>query len=372
MKKQTIKPKQAGGSGLNTDIGSACSKVAFAHAKRTFVNRKTKPGRLLPTVDGGYASLLDINGQRIGISSDGIGTKIEIAERMKKYDTLGFDLVAMTIDDLVCNGFEPAFLSNILDVDVLDISIVEALMQGLEQAAKTSNIVVSGGEIAELGKRIGGYGDSMHFNWCATGVGILHQNLTAPITGKTIQPGDAVISIYSPGFRSNGFSLLRKVLTKKYGKDWHKKKSGDGAQSWGEAALIPCLLYTPLIISLLDKKLPINGIAHITGGGVVDNLGRLLKINKLGAKLNNLFEPSIAMKNLLLFGKIAPDYAFRYLNMSNGMLLVVPAAEAGKMVSGINRKKGYQARNAGTIISENRIEIQHDQQSYIYTSFENK
>jgi phosphoribosylformylglycinamidine cyclo-ligase len=127
-----------------------------------------------------------------------------------------------------------------------------------------------------------------------------------------------------------------------------------------------------LIISLLDKKLPINGIAHITGGGVVDNLGRLLKINKLGAKLNNLFEPSIAMKNLLLFGKIAPDYAFRYLNMSNGMLLVVPAAEAGKMVSGINRKKGYQARNAGTIISENRIEIQHDQQSYIYTSFENK
>jgi phosphoribosylformylglycinamidine cyclo-ligase len=372
MKKKSENTKRETESGLNTDLGSACSKVAFRHAKNTFKNRKGRSGRLLPTVDGGYASLLDINGQRIGISSDGIGTKIEIAERMGIYSTLGYDLVAMTIDDLVCNGYEPAFLSNILDVDRLDIEIVDELMQGLQDAATTSNIVVTGGEIAELGKRIGGFGSRMHFNWCATGIGVLHPNLSEPITGKQIQPGDAVISVYSPGFRSNGFSLLRKILSKKYGAAWHLAEYEASGISWGEAALTPCLLYSPLIVSILDKSLPIRGIAHITGGGVVDNLGRLLKVNKLGARLDNLFSPDSSMSRLIELGKVQMSYAFRYLNMNNGMLLVVPQSDAARILTAINRNKKYKAKNAGSITSERRITIRHEDENYTYTAFENK
>lgn len=372
MKKINRNTGRSSESGLNTDLGSACSKVAFNHAKHTFKNRKGRQGQLLPTVDGGYASLLDINGQRIGISSDGIGTKIEIAERMENYATLGYDLVAMTIDDLVCNGYEPAFLSNILDIDRLDIQIVRELMQGLQNAAKTANIVVTGGEIAELGKRIGGYGSRMHFNWCATGIGVLHRNLTEPITGQQIQAGDAVIAVYSPGFRSNGFSLLRKILSKKYGASWHLAETGNKGQIWGEAALTPCLLYSPLVVSLLDKLFTIRGIAHITGGGVVDNLGRLLKVNKLGAQLDNLFSPDTPMQRLIELGRVPVSYAYRYLNMNNGMLLVVPQGDAARILTAINRNKTYKAKNAGTIISERRITIRHEDETYTYTAFENK
>ena len=107
---------------------------------------------------------MDFNGVKIGMTSDGIGTKIELAERTGIYNTIGFDLVAMVADDLAANGIETVNLSNILDVDFLDADIVDQLMEGLYKAAKFANITVTGGEIAELGSRIGGYGDRMHFN----------------------------------------------------------------------------------------------------------------------------------------------------------------------------------------------------------------
>ncbi len=359
-------------SGLDTHMGSACSKVAFGWAKKSFGNRQKRAGRLLPTVDGGYSSLLDISGVRIGMSSDGIGTKIEIAERVQKYDSLGYDLIAMTMDDLICNGFEPAFLSNILDVDVLDKNIINELMQGLYQAAKFSNTIITGGEIAELGSRISGYGRKMHFNWCATGVGVLHKSLKAPLTGKEIKPGDAIVSLYNPGFRSNGFSLLRKILSGKFGDKWHSKKIQGIPLTWGEAALTPCLIYSPLISGLLDAGISFHGIAHITGGGIVDNLGRLLKINKLGAGLTNLFPPDEFISKAMALGNISCEFAYRYWNMGNGMMLILPQEDAKTAVTRINRKKNYKARIAGVVTEEPIITIRNNGNTYTYTSFENK
>ena len=301
-------------SGIDTNKGSICSKIAYNWAKKTFVNRINEPGEIQQCIDGSFSTMIYFNGVKIGISSDGIGTKIEMAERTGIYDTLGFDLVAMTVDDLTVNGFVPTSFSNILDVDILDNDIVDSLMKGLFDAANFSKIAVTGGEIAELGNRIGGYGDKMHFNWCATGIGILHKNLSAAIDGSNITNGDVIISVYNPGFRSNGFSLLRKILLENYGKEWHKK-SFDVNNTWGEAALTPSLIYSPLIIKLLDNKIDVHGIAHITGGGVVDNLGRLLKVNKKGAVLDNIFDPDEALKELIRIGNVPLIKAYRYWNM---------------------------------------------------------
>ncbi len=344
-------------SGLNTDLGSQCSRIAYSYAKKTFSNRTNLVGNLIQTVDGGYSSQLDVLGARIGISSDGIGTKVEIAERVQKYNTLGFDLIAMTIDDLICNGFEPAFLSNILDVDKLDDKIVDSLMNGLQQAADYSNIVITGGEIAELGSRIGGYGDRMHFNWCATGIGVLHTSLAAPITGQNIAEGDSIITLYNPGFRSNGFSLVRKILFRKYGENWHEKKTDGLSAAWGETALTPCLIYSPVITKLLESGVALNGIAHITGGGVVDNLGRLLKVNKFGADLHSLFEPEDYYNELISLGDVSLHKAYQYWNMNNGMMIVLNESEAVKALAILSKETRYKAQAAGIVTKEQVIRI---------------
>jgi len=237
--------KKRNNSGLDIDLGNSCSQIAYGWAKKTFANRKSGSGNPLPSAAGGFSTVIDIGGVHIGISSDGIGTKIELAERMGIYNTLGFDLLAMVADDLAANGIETVNISNILDVDHLDANIVDQLMEGLHKAADFARITITGGESAELGNRIGGYGKGMHFNWGATGIGIL-PNGKEIIDGRSVKAGDLLIALKSRGFRSNGFSLLRRIMENKFGSEWHKADYKSG-KTWGEILLTPSLIYTPLI-----------------------------------------------------------------------------------------------------------------------------
>ncbi|MCF7919204.1 MAG: phosphoribosylformylglycinamidine cyclo-ligase [Candidatus Cloacimonetes bacterium] len=343
-------------SGVNIDLGNQCSRIAYNWAKSTFINRKNKAGDLEKGIDGAFSNVLNYNGVRLGITSDGIGTKIELAERTGIYDTLGFDLVAMVVDDLAANGFEAASLSNILDVDYLDADIVDDLMRGLAQAAKIAGIAVPGGEIAELGNRIGGWGERMHFNWCSTAVGILPPELEQPVAGQNIKPGDSIISLASRGFRSNGFSLIRRVMQEKQGELWHQVPYDD-KHNWGEMLLTPCHIYNPLINWLIRSEMQLKGIAHITGGGLADNLSRVLKVQRWGAKLDNIFHPLEFMLKVMEMGKISEEQAYLIWNMGNGMLLVVDPADEIETLELIE-KFGMKARLAGRIISERKVILQ--------------
>lgn len=342
-------------SGLDIDLGNHCSQIAFNWAKKTFANRNGKVGEIAMKIDGAFANVMNFNGLKIGISSDGIGTKIELAERTGIYNTLGFDLTAMTIDDLVVGGLVPTSISNIIDVDVLDTQIIDDLMDGLHQAANTAQIAITGGEIAELGSRINGYGHRMHFNWCATAIGVLHPAIDNPIDGSALQEGDIVIALQSRGFRSNGFSAVRRIMQACFGDMWHTIPY-DSNRSWGQVLLTPCLIYAPLIVSLLDEGIIPKGIAHITGGGIADNFRRVLKVNQLGVDLDNLFEPHDFMKNLQDMGHISNEQAYTWWNMGNGMLLVVSAADVLKTLAHIKNKE-YNAKAAGKIIAEKTIRI---------------
>jgi phosphoribosylformylglycinamidine cyclo-ligase len=336
-------------SGVDINLGNDCSKIAFNWAKKTFENRETGQGNPIPTVDGGFSTLMDFGGVKIGMSSDGVGTKIELAERTGIYNTLGYDLIAMAADDLAANGIETVNLSNILDVDFLDANIVNDLMSGLHEAANFSRITITGGEIAELGSRIGGYGDGMHFNWGATAIGILKPEIEI-IDGGLIQPGDIVVSLKSRGFRSNGFSLIRKMMQEKFGTEWHREKY-DEQKSWGEALLTPSLIYTPLIADLIKEKYIPNGIVHITGGGIADNFSRVLKKNQLGARLTDIFEPLPVMKKIQKLGDVKEEQAYQLWNMGNGMLLVFRPEQADSAIEFI-KNEGYKAQTCGKIISE--------------------
>lgn len=342
-------------SGLDIDLGNECSKNAYNWSKKTFENRKGKSGNLALDIEGGFANMLQFGKTRIGIASDGIGTKIELAERSHKYDTLGYDLLAMVADDLVAGGFEPTNISNIIDVNLLDYDTIDALMKGLHDACNFAGVAISGGEIAELGNRIGGYGDGMNFNWCSTAIGVLHESLEKPIDGSSIEVGDVVISLRSRGFRSNGFSLIRRIMQQTYGDLWHIQ-SYDEETTWGEKLLTPSLVFSPAVMSLLNAGLQVNGIAHITGGGIADNFQRVLKKVGVAAELDNLFPPHLVMQKLQKLGDVEIEKAYLYWNMGNGMLIVLPQSSADEALS-LLQDADYEARIAGRIVEGKYVHI---------------
>ncbi|ALW85176.1 hypothetical protein AUC43_08770 [Hymenobacter sedentarius] len=347
-------------AGYSIEEGNAASRNAYNWSKKTFQNRKGKPGEPAQDLDGGFSNEIRFGAERLGISSDGIGTKIEVAERLNKYDTLGYDLIAMTADDLIAAGFVPTNLSNIIDVNHLNYDVVDQMMRGLHDAANFSQIAITGGEIAELGNRIGGWpGAKMNFNWCSTAIGVLHPSLAQPLSGKTAQAGHVVVALRSPSFRSNGYSLARKTLHKAFGDNWHEADY-DGLDAgeyptWGDAMLAPSLIYAPGVAALLDAGLPLHGVAHITGGGLADNFQRVLK-NGLGAVLDNLFEPLPAMRRLCEIGDITPETAYLYWNMGTGMLLVTEEASAAAVVASL-QASGYDAQVAGYLTAESGVTL---------------
>ncbi len=343
-------------SGVDINLGNTASRTAYKYAMETFVNRRGKQGEIATKTTGGFSNLLIFDKQRIGISSDGTGTKAELCERTGIYNTLGYDLVAMVADDLAAAGFEPTNLSNIIDVDYLDKDIIEQMMKGLRDACNFAKIAITGGEIAELGNRIGGYGDKMHFNWSATAIGVLPENMEKEIDGSDIDSGDLVIALKSRGFRSNGFSSIRRILQQNFGENWHKV-SYDNQMTWGKKILTPSLIYSPVITKIIQKNMIPKGIAHITGGGIFDNFHRVLKATNKGVILNNLFEPLPEMKKIKELGKVTDQDAYLWWNMGNGMLLVIDKKDENNIIKEI-LKNGYECRVAGTIIDDNRISIE--------------
>ncbi len=344
--------------GVRIDLGNKASRIAYSHAKKTFSNRLGKKGQPASAPDGNFSNLLLFGKERIGIGSDGIGTKAEIAERLQKYNTLGFDLVAMVADDLAVMGFEPAVLSNVLDVDTIDLQVVNELMQGLEEACKFTSMAVTGGEIAELGNRVGGYGTGMHFNWSATALGHLPEILEEPVNGSHIQTGDVIITLQSRGMRSNGFSAAREILKSHFGDNWHLEKFNDN-HTWGEILLTPSLIYAPLITESIQNRLIPSGMVHITGGGIVENLKRILKVTGKGAVLNNLFPPHTEMLRLMEMAGLPPEQAYQQWNMGNGFLVVLPPEKAENFIQ-LADNKNYRAKIGGEITDNNIIHLETD------------
>lgn len=343
-----------GESGVDLDLGNRCAAIAYAWAKKTFKNRPEGEGRPVSGLDGAFSNVVQIGDRKLGFCSDGIGTKIELAERMGIYHTLGFDLVAMVVDDLAANGLEPVSISNVLDVDFLDSEIVDKLMRGLHDAAQTAEIVVTGGEIAELGERIRGFGDRMHFNWCATAVGVIPTG-REPIDGRAVSLGDTIIALQSRGFRSNGYSLLRRIMAEAFGPDWHATPFANET-SWGELLLESSRIFAPGIVELFRAGFGIHGIAHITGGGICDNLARVLAPTGLGGLLTDLYPPLDVMKRVQILGNIDDATAYRFWNMGTGMLLIVDASDTSDIIAHL-AEDSYAAKLAGEVTPEPTIEL---------------
>ena len=325
--------------------------MAYEAAKGTFPGRKGMIGE--PVIqEGGFTGMMDMGDFYMIQNDDGVGTKIDVAVMMNKFDTLGYDLVAMVADDGICVGAEVVSVTNTLDVQRLDGKMVEGLMSGLKKAALEQKIIVPGGELAELGDTLTGP------VWNATSVGIVEKDKV--IDGSDIKAGDVVIGLKSHGIRSNGSTLARHILKEKFGDDWANVDYGDG-RTWGEIILTPSKIYHRALLNLIGgykqkRKVNIKGLAHNTGGGIPGNLPRILKNKGLGANLPNLPEPHEFMLKLQEFGKVSDNEAYKTWNMGVGMFAVVDVKDVDKVLE-LMKKEGIEAQTIGTVTLESDIKI---------------
>lgn len=338
-------------SGVDIDAGNAASSTAYSHAKSTFASRAGMMGEPV-SEDGGFAGLLDMGDFYLVQNDDGTGSKMELAVAMQKFDTIGSDLVAMVVDDAICMGAEVVSLSNTLDVPSVDQSMIDALLAGLSKACTEQKIVLPGGEIAEVPGAVNSP------VWNATSVGIVKKDKV--IDTSTISEGDVVVALRSGVARSNGFSLIRKILSDAHGKDWYAVEWNNG-MTWGEVMLTPSVIYHGALLSVLgrygeDRTINIKGLAHITGGGIAENLKRTLKKSGCGAELTNLFPPHDAIKDLITLGNVAINEAYRTWNMGNGMLVVIDSVDADTCITAMS-SAGIDAQVAGTITAHSDVVV---------------
>ncbi|MCM8757121.1 MAG: AIR synthase-related protein [Candidatus Omnitrophica bacterium] len=337
-------------AGVDLKAGDICSKIMVEAADRTLANRAGLPGQIQVIEREGLHRIVVIRvGRfRLMLNSDGIGTKVEIAERTGQHETIAYDLVAMLCDDAVRFGAEPLAISNILDVNHLDPSTIRSLSRGLTKAAGTAGVAVVSGEVAELGNRIQG-SSAMSYHWAGTALSLLHEQ----ITGEAIRPGDTIIGLREKGFRSNGLSLLRKVLTDHYGEHWHQH-SVEG-KNLGEAALVPSTIYTRAVLKCFPWS---HGLVHITGGGIPGKLRRLLRPLKLGAEIDNPWPPCWLMLHCQKIANIPDREAYQAWNMGQGMLVITANPEKirsvlshfeveSQAVGKISEKPGLRITSAG-------------------------
>ena len=270
--------------------------------------------------------------------TDGVGTKLRIALDVKKYDTVGVDCFAMCANDILCHGAKPLFFLDYLACGKLDSDVAAEIVGGIVDACKQTNCSLIGGETAEMP---GMYeiGDYDVAGFC---VGIVEKDEI--IDGSKIKDGDVVIALPSSGFHSNGFSLVRKVFTD-FNEEWQGKPLY-------ETLLIPTKLYGAVINGLLEE-VKVNGIAHITGGGLIENVPRILP-KGLGVEIEKakIKVPEV-MQELQKRGNISEDEMFGTFNMGVGMVVVVSEENKEKTLNEL-KKQGEEAYVIGKVIKSDK------------------
>ena len=331
MKKKQTKDAYAG-AGVNIDAGHEAVKrmknyVRLARTK----NVVNDLGAF-----GGLFSLPKNYKQPILVSStDGVGTKVMLASKMNKYDTVGQDLVNHCVNDILVQGAKPLFFMDYFATGKLKPRVAAEIVKGLAKACRENQCALLGGETAEMP---GIYrGDD--FDLAGTIVGIVEKKQI--IDGKKIKPGDVVIGLASNGLHTNGYSLARKILFTQL----KLKLSSfipDLSNKIGEELLRVHRSYLSVILDLL-KIDAIRGLAHITGGGLLDNIPRILP-SKCGVVIQkNAWKIPTIFKYLKAAGKVDPNTMYRTFNMGIGMVLIVAASKVNKVMLKLktSREKAY-------------------------------
>ncbi len=275
--------------------------------------------------------------------TDGVGTKLKIAQLMQVHDTVGIDLVAMCVNDILVHGAEPLFFLDYIALGKLEPELVESLVKGVSLGCVEAGCALIGGETAEMP----GFYKAEEYDLAGFTVGVVDK--ARLINGDSIEAGDILIGLPSTGLHSNGYSLARKVLLEEAGLKLDQYID-DFAQTLGEELLTPTRIYVKTILSLIEEA-EIKGMAHITGGGIPENLPRILPAG-LGAQIDKAAINILPIFDLIAkLGQVDSDEMFRTFNMGIGLILAVAPHHCDKVLNCL-RIKGEKPIVIGRICKD--------------------
>ena len=307
-------------AGVDIDAGNALVERIKPAAKRT-----KRPGVMSGL--GGFGALFDLKGAGytdpvLVAATDGVGTKLRIAIDTGNVLTIGIDLVAMCVNDLICQGAEPLFFLDYFATGKLELDQATQIIEGIAKGCELSGCALIGGETAEMP---GMYHDG-DFDLAGFAVGVVEKS--AILQGDKVQPGDVLLGLASSGPHSNGYSLIRKVIEVS-----NADLSADlDGRPLGEALLAPTRIYVKPLLHLL-QKVEVHALAHITGGGLTENLPRVLpRSTKAHIDTASWLQPPV-FRWLQEQGNIDPMEMLRTFNSGIGMVVCVPASEADRATS---------------------------------------
>jgi len=280
---------------------------------------------------GGFAGMVELPAMKEPVlvsATDGVGTKVLIAEALNIYETVGIDLVAMSVNDLLVTGARPFFFLDYIAVGRLEPEKAAALVEGVAEGCRQSGCALLGGETAEMPDLY----QEGHFDLAGFAVGVVEKN--AIIDGSRVAAGDVLIGLPSSGVHSNGFSLVRKILEVNKISYTMNEVEGFGEEVVGAALLTPTRIYARDAAALIQAA-DVRAMAHITGGGLPENLPRVIpgelhaRIERSSWRVPPVFE---ALQRL---GNVADDEMLRTFNMGIGFVAIVPAADEQKAIAAV-------------------------------------
>jgi len=276
------------------------------------------PGRPSRAVmgSGHYANVLRLDDTTgLALSTDGVGTKVIVAEQLGRFDTIGIDCIAMNVNDLICVGAEPIALVDYIAVERADPEMLGQVAEGLKAGAEQAGIEIPGGELAQLPDVIRGHPSPTGFDLVGTCVGLVR--LDAIVTGARIEPGDAIVGIASSGLHSNGYTLARRALP--------DLGEALGTGTVGDALIEPTRIYVREVVDLLRSDVDVRGLAHITGDGLL-NLGRLDA--PVGYRIADPLPPQPVFELIAARSGTPPEEMYEVFNMGCGLCCIVPPGNA--------------------------------------------
>jgi phosphoribosylformylglycinamidine cyclo-ligase len=323
-------------SGVNIGAGDE-----LVERIKPFASRTMRP-EVLGGI-GGFGALVEVSKKYknpVMVSgTDGVGTKLKLAFRLKKHDTIGIDLVAMSVNDILVSGAEPIFFLDYFACGKLDVGVAADVVKGIAEGCEQAGASLIGGETAEMP----GMYDPNEYDLAGFAVGLVEKSKI--IDGTKIAPGDAVIGLASSGPHSNGYSLVRKVIAVS-GADLYEPF--DDKHTLGEVLLEPTRIYVKAVLAAL-AKVPVKGLAHITGGGLTENIPRVLPQSAC-ASLDSSKWPRLAIFDWLQRrGHIDDAEMRRTFNCGIGMVLIV-ARDDVKATLEVFAAQGTAAYEIGSIV----------------------
>ncbi len=307
-------------AGADTAKVEIALKRIIKLVKTTFEFRDTVGKPVLPI--GHFSGVIDIgDGRSLAVKTDGVGTKVFIAQLMDKYDTVGIDCVAMNVNDILCVGAEPVSMVDYIAVQDPDPDVLEEIVKGLVEGCRRAGVTLAGGEIAIMPEMINGKRENRGFDLVGMGVGTVSTDKI--ITGDKIEEGDVILGLASSGIHSNGMTLARRALLDNTGFDVDKQIDGLD-RSIGEELLEPTKIYVREIREMLDQGLDLRSLAHITGDGFL-NLRRV-SVNH-GFRIDGLPDVPQVFRLIQKYGPVSEEEMYQVYNMGIGFCIVLPEDE---------------------------------------------